>query len=118
MAINRTNKKNIVVSWDELTVVGSQLSFQPTAAYSNDGGKTWTTVLIPVIGLAEDCRGVTADKYGNFLYCINERLPTPISPNPGPLVIEATFFASSNGEQVGPRFIKPMFPLLLRGLCK
>jgi len=82
IAINRKNKKNIVVSW-LLIDNNSPNDGQPTSvvyrAVSNDGGKTWPvnspTNIQPIgfikpniPGGAGDNRGVAADIYGNFWY--------------------------------------------------
>lgn len=68
VAINRTNKLNIVVSYSVLNAPGT-----PYRAVSFDGGKTW-----PHNGPLElntgsplqagDNRGVSADKFGNIWY--------------------------------------------------
>ena len=74
VAINRTNKNNIVVSYG---VLDYTTFIEPAyAAVSFDGGKTWPingpTNIQPVGPFGGgDCRGVSADKYGNFWYEIS-----------------------------------------------
>lgn len=67
VAINRTNKKNIVVSYSVLNAPGT-----PSRAVSFDGGKTWPYNGPLELGVgplqAGDNRGVSADQYGNFWY--------------------------------------------------
>lgn len=68
VAINRTNKKNIVVSYAVLNAPST-----PYRAVSFDGGKTWPyngPMNIHPSGPAEagDNRGVSADKFGNIWY--------------------------------------------------
>jgi hypothetical protein len=74
VAINRSNPKNIVVSWGN-----NNTPTTPYRAVSFDGGLTWPingpTNLQPpgyyppgVIALAADNRGVSSDKYGNIWY--------------------------------------------------
>ena len=92
VAINRTDKNNIVVSY-------SILNF-PTASYravSFDGGKTWPaefngpTNIQPING-AGDNRGVAADKYGNIWYgTTNIDLSSPQQPE------YPTFWISTDG---------------------
>ncbi len=71
LAINRTNKNNIVVSYgviDDTSLVGTLYR-----AVSFDGGKNWplngplTIQPIDPLGFG-DCRGVSCDAYGNFWY--------------------------------------------------
>ena len=74
VAINRTDKNNIVVSYG---VLDYNTLIEPTyRAVSFDGGKTWpvngpTNIQPPGPYGGGDCRGVTADKYGNFWYEIS-----------------------------------------------
>lgn len=69
VAINRTNKKNIVVSYSVLNAPGT-----PFRAVSFDGGKTWPEngpLNIAPSGNPSgngDCRGVASDKFGNIWY--------------------------------------------------
>jgi hypothetical protein len=83
IAINRTNSKNIVVSWGliEFTTPPDSLAVaKPWRAVSFDGGVTW-----PINGLMNvqptgtpstfgDNAGVRADKYGNFWYLSSNRV--------------------------------------------
>ena len=86
VAINRTNKKNIVVSW----ATGNDPT-TPYRAVSFDGGKTWPingmTNIQPVNG-AGDNRGVAADKFGNIWYS---------STINGIVADQPTFWISSDG---------------------
>ena len=83
VAINRTNPKNIVISYllinNDPNVQPGQAIAYVYAAVSFDGGKTWpinaptnvqpTGFVSPGIGGgAGDNTGVKADKYGNFWY--------------------------------------------------
>ena len=76
VAINRMNKKNIVVSWG---LLDSTIHFAYTCrAVSYDGGKTWpvngktniqpTGISTSGSGGFGDNPGVQCDKYGNFWY--------------------------------------------------
>ena len=92
VAINRTDKKNIVVSWG--------INNAPTTPYravSFDGGKTWPingpTNIQPtgVPGGAGDNRGVSSDKFGNIWYGT-----TNLSDNMGNNIDQPTFWISSD----------------------
>ena len=79
VAINRTNKNNIVVSYGVIDRTQPVHILLPSRAVSFDGGKTW-----PLNGPLNvlpsgtpssfgDCRGVGADKYGNIWYSYTNR---------------------------------------------
>lgn len=79
VAINPTNPNNIVVSWAEVIggiAVGGGI---PNRAVSMDGGLTWSNVgptnIYPAGGALGDCRGVSADKYGNIWYLTSNEFP-------------------------------------------
>lgn len=107
IAINRQNKKNIVVSW-LLIDSNSPADGQPFSvlyrAVSNDGGKTWPinaptniqpTGFLPgttIPGGAGDNRGVAADRYGNFWY-----LSTNFFDTAGNLINTPFVMVSSDG---------------------
>lgn len=95
VAINRTNKKNIVVSWGLLDYVANQ--FPTYRAVSFDGGKTFLyngiTNIQPTGGEGfGDDRGVSADKFGNFWYSI-----TNFSTDSGIRITQPAFWISTNG---------------------
>ncbi len=78
VAINRKNKKNIVVSYGVIDyVIGGSQTYR---AVSFDGGKTWkkngpTNIQPTGVGNSfGDYRGVSSDKYGNiWLLATNEK---------------------------------------------
>ena len=88
IAINRKNKNTIAVSWgyanaqliinffNGIDVTGQNFVL-PYIAYSTNGGlpSSWTSYIIDSTLVfpngAGDCRGVIADRYGNFLYNLN-----------------------------------------------
>ena len=88
IAINRTNKKNIIVSYGLLNFGWPANNLPNSVLYravSNDGGKTWPingptnlqpTGIDPVLGLPGgfgDVPGVQSDKYGNIWYVATNR---------------------------------------------
>lgn len=88
VAINRTDKDNIVVSYGYIdNNTGSSALF---SAVSFDGGVTWPQNgplnIQPEGGFGDVC-GVIADKYGNFWYCANAF---------GVLYIPAVLYVSSD----------------------
>ena len=106
IAINRTNKNNIVVSYalgNYNTVILS-----PCRAVSFDGGKTWPTPFdgvnsVPLNGFTNlqptgvpssvgDNRGVASDKFGNIWYSTTNR-----NNNLGHLINQPTFWISTDG---------------------
>jgi len=92
VAINRTNAKNIVVSWG----INNAPTY-PFRAVSFDGGLTWpyngSTNLSPSGGgQAGDNKGVTADKYGNIWYATTNFLDTF-----GNVLNQPTFWVSPDG---------------------
>ena len=99
IAINRTNKDNIVVSYGLLGVAGGVFaSLKPYRAVSFDGGKTWPEngpVNIQPSGNPSDCgdvRGVASDKFGNIWYSY-----TNAFDNSGNETATPSFLASSDG---------------------
>ena len=75
VAINRTNKNNIVVSYGVIDNIAIRLGTAlPYRAVSFDGGKTWPIngpTNIQPTGTSRsfgDNRGVSSDKYGNIWY--------------------------------------------------
>lgn len=75
VAINRTNKNNIVVSWGlKVQDFPAPATFSPFKTYSFDGGQTWSVpdVIDPNIQFS-DCEGVKSDKYGNIWYGLSAR---------------------------------------------
>ena len=86
IAINRQDKKNIMVSWLSIDINAPQNGQALSKTYravSKDGGKTWPIngqtepqptgeFIVPgfpvVPGGAGDGRGLSSDKYGNFWY--------------------------------------------------
>ena len=104
IAINRKDKKFIAVSWVPEDV--NDFVFATMVIISTDGGMTWNSPqIVPspsdpyypymtAIGLGgSDCRGVIADKFGNFIYnCtiyLNDNYPIGA-------VVEVIFFISSD----------------------
>ncbi len=93
VAINRTNKKNIVVSWSLLNAPGG-----PHRAVSFDGGATWPingpTNIQPTGNPsgAGDNRGVLPDKFGNIWYST-----TNFFDKHGHIINQVTFWMSTNG---------------------
>jgi hypothetical protein len=105
IAINRKNKKNIVVSWlliDNNSPNNGQALSVVYRAVSNDGGKTWpingptniqpTGVYISqgnptVPGGAGDNRGIAADIYGNFWYLSTNLLDPNSNENNVPFIM-------------------------------
>ena len=93
VAINRTNPKNIVVSWSVFNAPGT-----PSRAVSFDGGKTWPIngpTNIQPTGIpsgAGDNRGVAADKFGNIWYST-----TNFVDNFGNYLDQPTFWISTDG---------------------
>lgn len=74
VAINKQNTKNIVVGWSNIdwsNPAARNVTF--LASVTDDKGKQWSKPF-QVTTLAGsgrlDCRGVIADKYGNFIYSI------------------------------------------------
>lgn len=71
VAINRSDKNNIVVSWGNIDLVNFVAN--PYATRSTDGGLTWSTpglpngIVAPQDGFG-DVLGVKSDKYGNIWY--------------------------------------------------
>lgn len=88
-AINRTNPKNIVISYG-LAHVENEFPYNSTSyacrAVTFDGGKTWPEEYNGYNGVTQsttgygfgDNRGVLADKYGNFWY-LSTNLLQPIN---------------------------------------
>lgn len=74
IAINRTNKNNIVVSYGVLNFnTDTSLLYR---AVSFDGGNTWPVngpLNIQGVGGFGDARGVAADKHGNFWFSYTNR---------------------------------------------
>ena len=70
IAINRTDKDNIVVGYDFINFVTENITIY--RAVSFDGGKTWPIdgpiTGVPSFNDATDVPGVAADKFGNFWY--------------------------------------------------
>lgn len=93
-AINPTNPNNIVVSWAGAAGPDAPL-FVPNRAVSMDGGLTWPirgpTNLYPIGGRLGDCRGVSADKYGNIWYLTSNEYPPYITFN------QPTWWVSPDG---------------------
>lgn len=90
VAINRTNQKNIVVSYAVLNSPST-----PYRAVSFDGGKTWPhngpiNIQPTGPGKAGDNRGVSCDKFGNIWYS-STNLKTD-----GGIVINQPYFAVSS----------------------
>lgn len=110
VAINRANKKNIVVSYGvENNAIASFIV--PYRAVSFDGGKTW-----PVNGpintqptgnpsSSGDCRGVSADKFGNIWYC-----STNFYDNFGNLQNQPFFAVSNDGVSFTVVYAVPFPP--------
>ena len=108
-AINRMNKKNIVVSYSVINIPTT-----PYRAVSFDGGKTWpingpTNIQPTGPSAAGDNRGVSADKFGNIWYgTTNFADATTGIPYDQP-----TFWISSDGgltfsvAYAAPEFIDP-----------
>lgn len=95
VAINRTNKNNIVVSY--LLINYNTGTALPYRAYTTNGGSTWVNgpMNVPPSGGPEvgDNRGVACDKFGNFWY-----LATNLYNPSGTQTINQAYFAvSSNG---------------------
>ena len=97
IAIQRTNKSNLVVAWNESNA--SEYSGIARAITSTNGGASWSalvnvdpTIVYPL--LVNDCRGVIADQYGNFLYCITIG---NYAPSSGYYTSEIAFYANSTG---------------------
>lgn len=71
IAINRTDPKNLVISYLLLDLT-NYTAFATQAAVSFDGGITWPitgpTNLQPASSFSGDTPGVRADKFGNFWY--------------------------------------------------
>ena len=101
VAINRTDKNNIVVSYGVLNH-----NISPTGAYtyravSFDGGKTWPAFNTPLNGLTNiqptgprgfgDNRGVASDKFGNIWYST-----TNYYDNLGNFINTPTFWISTD----------------------
>lgn len=94
VAINRTNKNNIVVSYATLNEPST-----PCRAVSFDGGKTWpaelngpTNIQPSGPGEAGDNRGISADKFGNFWYST-----TNLKDDADNMINQPTFWISSDG---------------------
>lgn len=92
VAINRTDKHNIVVSWADGNVPST-----PYRAVSFDGGKTWPyngPTNIQPVGTSEagDNRGVLADRYGNIWYGTTNLLEFP-----GGYYNQPTYWISTDG---------------------
>lgn len=94
VAINRTNKDNIVVSYATLNAPST-----PCRAVSFDGGKTWPADLNGPTNIqptgpskAGDNRGVSADKFGNFWYST-----TNYKNDDNQVINQPTFWISSDG---------------------
>jgi hypothetical protein len=92
VAINKTDKKNIVVSY----AIGNAPSI-PCRAASFDGGKTWPhngPINIQPTGPAGggDNRGISCDKFGNFWYSA-----TNLKNNGGTFINQPYFAASTDG---------------------
>lgn len=91
VAINRNNKKNIVVSYSVLNAPGT-----PHRAVSFDGGKTWPYNGPLDLGTGElqagDNRGVSCDKFGNFWYS-----STNLLNSSGTEINQPYFAVSSDG---------------------
>lgn len=92
VAINRTNKDNIVVSYS----IGNAPSV-PHRAVSFDGGKTWPYNGLMNIqpsgpGAAGDNLGVAADQFGNIWYS-----STNLKNNAGTIINQPYFAVSVNG---------------------
>lgn len=75
VAINRTDKNNIVASWGRADASGSTFISDIYRAVSFDGGQTWpiNSPVFPTPHDFGDARGVAADKFGNFWYSWTER---------------------------------------------
>lgn len=94
VAINPTNKDNIVVSYAVLNEPST-----PHRAVSFDGGKTWPDYLNGPTNIqptgpfkAGDNRGIAADKFGNFWYST-----TNFKDDSGNTINQPTFWISSDG---------------------
>ncbi len=94
VAINPTNKDNIVVSY----AIGN-IPSTPCRAVSFDGGKTWppelngpTNIQPTGLGKAGDNRGIGVDKFGNFWYSTTNFLD-----DVGNVINQPTFWISSDG---------------------
>ncbi len=109
IAINRSNTKNIVVSY--LLINYNNGTALPYRAYTNDGGLTWINgpMNVPPTGLhpeVGDNRGVSADKYGNIWY-----LATNLYDHAGNVINQPYFAVSSNGGQTFKRaYTVPLLP--------
>jgi hypothetical protein len=70
VAINRINKKNLIVSWGQIDLTVTPNASNIFRAVSFDEGKTWPTIgpVLPVVTPFGDARGVAADRFGNFWY--------------------------------------------------
>ena len=96
IAINRTNKNNIVVSYSLFNLTTNILI--PYRAVSFDGGNTWPLngpLNIQPTGVpstAGDIPGVRADKFGNFWYSY-----TNFFDNSSNLINQPTFLISADG---------------------
>lgn len=99
VAINRTNRNNIVVSWLQFNNIPLSITFR---AVSFDGGKTWpingptniqpTGFIAPGIpGGAGDNPGMRSDKFGNIWY-----LTTNFFDDFGNLINQPVFWISSD----------------------
>ena len=97
VAINRTDKNNIVVSYGILNNNVSPTASFTFQAVSFDGGKTW-----PINGQTNiqptgtpagfgDNRGVASDKFGNIWYCTTNR-----NDAAGDNINQPTFWISSD----------------------
>lgn len=86
VAINRTDKKNIIVSWGVDNVPTT-----PYRAVSFDGGKTWPINGQAFTTVAGDNRGVASDKFGNIWYGT-----TNLYDNMGNYSDQPTFWISSD----------------------
>lgn len=100
VAINRTNKRNIVISYGVINESASPRTAVPFRAVSFDGGKTWPSELNGPLNVLPsgtpssfgDCRGVSADKFGNIWYSYTNQYD-----NAGNLVFTPSFLISSDG---------------------
>ena len=98
VAINRTNPKNIVVSWGLLNHAVSPVIALSYRAVSFDGGKTWPfngLMNVPPTGnpaTVGDNRGVSSDKFGNIWYSA-----TNLFDNLGNLINQPYFAVSTDG---------------------
>jgi len=90
-AINRTDSKNIVVSYALFNHNVIPTTASANVSVSMDGGKTFTGPINidPSLTFLGDARGVIADKYGNFWYSTTSR-------NADSTIINLLFYASSD----------------------